>query len=271
LNAALGEVVRVMSRSHGRDISLYEEAFLAKSIERRLAATGHEAVTAYAGYLSEDSTEAEILLRALNITFSEFFRSLLTFSLLEQVILPSLAAKMGIAGRAEMRVWSAACGAGQEAYSIAILLDELAASGRIFATDRSGDEIAAAQEGVYDYASVHKVRLKHVRDYFTQAKESYAVAATLRGRVDFSVYDLLDDSSLAPSPSIYGEFDLVLCSNVLFYYRPEVRRRILTKAWNSLRPGGYLVTSEAEREIVAGHESFRAAFPLFPVFRKTGL
>jgi chemotaxis methyl-accepting protein methylase len=272
----LAGIVRVMGRTHGRDISPLDKAFLAKSIERRLAATGIKTAAAYRGYLSENSTEAEIFFRALNIAYSEFFRNPLTFALLEQVILPALVAEKEKAGRTEIRVWSAACAAGQEAYSIAILLDDLAAargraiSYRIFATDRSPAGIVAAQQGVYDYAVLHNVRLKHIRDYFTQEGESYTIIPALRNCIDFSAYDLLDKLSASPPPSIYGDFDMVICSNLLFYYRQDIRQCILSKVWNSLSPTGYLITGEAERDIVARNEGFRAAIPASIVFQKRG-
>ena len=275
MNREMAEIIRVMSRTHARDISLHDPAFLAKSIERRLAATGIKTAAAYGGHLSENSTEAEALSRALNINYSEFFRNPLTFALLEQVILPGLAVEKEKAGRAEIRVWSAACAAGQEAYSIAILLHDLttarggAISYRIFATDRSDAEIVAAQEGVYDSAAVHNVRWKHLRRYFTQEGESYTIIPALRNRIGFSVYDLLDELRASPPQSIFGDFDLAVCSNLLFYYRPDIRRRILNKIWKSLAAGGYLVTGEAEIDIVARHEGFRAAIPTSAVFQKT--
>jgi chemotaxis protein methyltransferase CheR len=275
MNEELADIVRVMDRTHGLDISVHDNAFLAKSIERRLATTGIKTAAAYSGYLSENSTEAEIFSRALNITYSEFFRNPLTFVLLELVILPGLVVEKEKTGRAEIRIWSAACAAGQEAYSLAILLDDLAAargraiSYRIFATDHSQAGIVAAQAGVYDYAAVHNVRLKHIRDYFTQKGESYTIIPALRDRIDFSVYNLLDEHSASPPPSIYGDFDLVVCSNLLFYYRQDIRQRILNKVWNSLSPTGYLITGEAERDIVARNEGFRAAIPPYAVFQKT--
>jgi two-component system CheB/CheR fusion protein len=118
-----------------------------------------------------------------------------------------------------------------EAYSLAILLEDLAAARgraiayRIFATGRSPAGIVTAQAGVYGYAAVHNVRLKHIRDYFTQAGESYTIVPALRDCVDFSVCDLLDELSASPPPSIYGDFDLIVCCNLLFYYRPDIRQR----------------------------------------------
>ena len=90
----------------------------------------------------------------------------------------------------------------------------------------------------------------------------------LKDRVSFSVHDLLDDGSSCPPASIYGEFDLVFCSNVLFYYRPELRQSILNKLRSCLRPDGYLVTGEAERDVVARVGGFRGVVPATTVYKK---
>ncbi len=71
-----------------------------------------------------------------------------------------------------------------------------------------------------------------------------------------------------PVAAIYGDFDLVLCCNLLFYYRPEVRQRILDKIVRALRPGGYCVTGAAEREIVARQTGLHAVAPPAAIFQK---
>ncbi len=270
----LDKIIRIMGQTHGRDISLYDDSFLVKSIDRRLADTGIRNIGNYSRALSENSTEAELFFRSLNIRYSEFFRNPLTFALLEQLILPGLAAKKEKSGRQEIRIWSAACAAGQEAYSIAILLDEMAAAGpssvpfRIFATDISEKDLLTGRTGAFDSAAVQNVRMKYLRHYFTKNGETYTLVPALRNRVDFSAYDLLEETSSCPPISIFGDFDLVICSNLLFYYRPDVRHRILDKVYNSMSPGGYLVTGEAERDIVVRLEGLRAVAPFAAVFQK---
>jgi chemotaxis protein methyltransferase CheR len=270
----LDAIIEVMCRVHCRDISLYDEAFLAKSADKRMAATGIRTLAAYGEALSDDHTEAEALFFSLRIAYSEFFRNPLTFAVLEQLVLPALIAANNKAGRTEIRVWSAACSAGQEAYSMAILLEEAASAParpvpfRIFATDISEVELSAAREGVYDFAAVQNVPLKHIQERFTRQGDRYRVFPRLKEFIDFSIFDLLDESSSCPPSSIYGDFDLVLCSNLLFYYRADVRRLILDKVCRALSPEGYLVTGEAEREIVSGHKGFRAVAPPAAVFRK---
>jgi chemotaxis methyl-accepting protein methylase len=274
LNTDLNEIVQVMRRTHDRDISKFDDAFLAKSLDKRLAATGIKTTAVYGEFLEENRAEVEAFYGSLNIAFSEFFRNPLTFALMEQLILPSVVEANRHAGRTEIRIWSAACAAGQEAYSMAILLDELASSRtdalpfRIFATDHADAELASAKQGVYGSAAVQNVSLKHIQKYFAAKGDAYEIAPALRDRVDFSAYDLLDERLSSPAASIYGDFDLVFCSNLLFYYRPEVRQLILNKVLRALCPGGYLVTGEAERQIVAENTGFRPVFPPSTIFQK---
>ena len=268
----LGHLFDVMSRFHGRDISFYDESFLAKSVEKRMAAVSIELVDTYLAYLSARADEADQLFASLNITFSEFFRNPLTFALLENLILPELIERKE---RTEIRIWSTACSAGQEPYSIAMLLDDLIARRgktvrfRIFATDRSGTELASAKRGVYEFGAVQNVRLKHIRSYFTQQGETFKVTAGIRDRIDFSFHDLLDQCSACPPESIYGDFDLVICNNVLFYYRPDIQRCILAKVYSSLSDKGYLITGEAEKAIVERTEGFCAVASASTIFQRT--
>jgi chemotaxis protein methyltransferase CheR len=263
----------VASQAYGRDLSLYEESFLLKMLDKRLAATAMPSA-AYAELLVHDSAEAETLFRSLNITYSEFFRNPLTFVLLEQFILPGLVEDKARSGQAEIRIWSAGCAAGQEAYSIAILLDELPAAQenaihfRIFATDIAPAELATAQRGVYDSAAVQNVRLKHIDKFFTRKDDIYIILPRLKERIAFSVYDLLDERSMCPPASIYGDLDLVICSNVLFYYKPKIQQLVLNKIRRCLSSRGYLVTGEAERAIVERTDGFYAAAPPAAIFQR---
>jgi chemotaxis protein methyltransferase CheR len=274
LGVEMDEIVAVMGQAYGLDLSCYDESFLAKSIERRREVTAAGTPAAYLERLTQDRAEAESLYRSLRVTYSEFFRNPLAFALLEQTLLPTLLNEKEEAARTEIRVWSAGCAAGQEPWSVAILLEELGVargnpvSYRIFATDLSGPDLALARRGSYGVETLGRVGLRRLNEYFLRQDGSYTVAARPRDRVDFSVYDLLDAGGTCPPASIYGGFDLVLCSNVLLYYRPKTQRLILDKVRRSLAPRGYLVTGETERQIVAGAGGFRAVAPPATVFQQ---
>jgi chemotaxis methyl-accepting protein methylase len=274
MNDDLHQIVKTMSVMHGKNISRYDESFLLKSLEKRMAETSNPTIADYCRYLSKEEWEAEEFYRSLNITYSEFFRNPLTVAVLEQRVLPRLIDEKQESGTAEIRVWSAGCAAGQEAYSVACLLDELLAarktslSYRIFATDISEKCLALARRGVYDAAAVQNVRLKHLKSCFESHNGVYSIAGRIKERIEFSFYDLLDERSTSPPGSIYGDFDLVFCSNLLFYYTPTIQQFILNKVCHSLSYGGYFVTGEAERGIVEA-TNLGEIFPMSAVYRKT--
>lgn len=270
----IDEAITVLRGTHGLDAAIYDETFLVKSLDKRRMATACDTSSAYLKRLAQDHAEADIFLRSLNINHSAFFRNTLTFALLEQLILPALVDAKEKSGQTGIRIWSAGCAAGQEAWSIAILLEELAIARErpipysIIATDVSSAALALARHGIYSATEVQNTPLKHIRTYFSVRGESYEIIPVLRERVDFSFYDLLDENSSSPAASIYGDFDLVICSNLLFYYRSEIRRRILDKVCRALSTGGYFVTGEAEKDIVAKHETLRPVMPFPAVFQK---
>ena len=270
----LDEIILLIGQTRDDDLSQYDTAFLLRTIETRMSVTGISSPKEYGSFLLENNPEIDLLFQSLQISYSEFFRNQLTFSLLEQHVLPGLIAAKQKNGT-EIRIWSAGCAAGQEAYSVAILLDEMTADlaekvpFRIFATDRSYSELDSAQKGVYDAAAVRNVRLKHLEKYFSKNNDSYLLNDCLKKTVNFSLFDLLDQNSISPPASIYGDFDIVFCSNLLFYYRPETRQLVLDKVSRSLSAEGVLVTGEAEISIVEKHGGFASFAKPSALFRKT--
>jgi chemotaxis methyl-accepting protein methylase len=270
------QLIQTLERTHGLRIDAYDEEFLQKSIDKRLAETRIKNVAAYEEYLAGNQVEAERFCQSLRINYSEFFRNSLTFALLEQQILPALIAEKKQSGQKEIRIWSAGCAAGQEVWSVAILLDDLLAakespvSFRIFATDLSESDLTKARAGVYSAEAAGNISLKHLSSYFSREGDAYVVAPRLRAHVDFSVYDLLDEHSSCPADSLYGDFDLILCCNLLFYYKPDVRQRIISKICRALSGGGFFVTGEAERDMVTKQEGFCIVAPASAIFQKRG-
>jgi chemotaxis methyl-accepting protein methylase len=268
------QVIAILRERHGLDVSCYDESYLARTVEKRGQGNGVASVAGYLARLREDGAEAAALARALRVSYSDFFRNPLAFAWLEQVILTAFVEGTERAARGEIRVWSAACAAGQEAWSVAILLDERVAGRepqvpyRVFATDVSEPDVDQARRAVYPAAALGNVRGRHLGGAFVQQGDAFSVIPRLRAQVEFSVYDLLGPGTTCPPASIYGDFDLVLCSNVLLYFRPEVQHRVLGKLRRSLAPGGYLIVGETERPIVEGAGGFRAVAPSASVFQK---
>lgn len=268
-------LLALMRRQHGLDLAIYEAGFLASALARRCRALRIDTPAAYLERLARDPAEARTLHRSLRIVYSEFFRDPLTFALLEQSILPALVGEKEHRCPAEIRIWSAGCAAGQETWSVAILMEDLITRRggrgryRIFATDQSESHLDTARAAIYRPEDLASLRWRHLQAYFAPRGDAFAIDDRLRERVEFSCYDLLDQGTTCPPTSIYGDFDLVLCRNVLLYYRAEVRDGMLDKLERCLAPGGYLVTGETERRIAAQAGGLRPVVPSVAIFRNS--
>ncbi|HWQ68114.1 MAG TPA: CheR family methyltransferase [Methanospirillum sp.] len=266
-----------MDTVHGLDISHFNPSFLEKSIKDRLDIIFLNTISDYCQYLAINPGEAAEFYNSLYITYSEFFRNPLTYAMLEQLVLPRLIEQRENAGTGEIRVWSAACAKGQEGYSIAILLDDLISSGktpvsyRIFATDRSEDGLAYGREGMYDSMAIQNVRMKQINTYFESYNHTWSISHKLKERIEFSSYDLLDEHSVCPPGSIFGDFDLIFCCNLLFYYQPDSQQFILEKISKTLTEGGYLASGEIERAIIEKSGLFTEVCSPSAIYRKRTL
>lgn len=258
------------------DISIFETSFLIKSIGRRVSLHACQSTDEYLNLFKTNANEPTELIESLHIGHSEFFRNPLTFACLEQLVLPMWANRRYKGNGPEIRIWSAACAAGQEAYSMAILLDEMNDANnsqleyRIFASDNHAGALAKAANGIYHRRSMGKTSLHRFEKYFSQDGDHYEISNRLKNRIDFSHFDLLSDAGYCPASSIFGDFDLVFCCNLLFYYNQQTQEKILEKIAKSISPNGYLVTGEVERELLIRND-YHEIVAHSAIFQKRGL
>jgi len=257
----------------GLDVSMYDDAFLNKSLQKRMSETQSDSAGAYSNLLEQSKVEVARLVDSLHISYSEFFRNSLTYSVLERIILPSLVQEKKTSKNKQIRIWSAACAAGQEAYSLAMLMEELKSSHdeklnyRIFATDQCDVQVNLARQGIYSADALNNLNRRRVKQWFTKQGDSYLVKPELKEHIDYSVFDLFSEQLSTPPASIFGDFDLVVCANLLFYYKPQFQEIIIGKAGSCLADKAYLVVGETERDILRRH-NFNEVFPQSGIFRK---
>jgi chemotaxis protein methyltransferase CheR len=272
MSELIHHITRQALEVHGVDISVYDSEYILKMTSRRVAMTADGDTAAYRRRLDTSPSELTDFILGLNNTYTDFFRDVLTFAFLEQIVLPGLVERACNSEHGSIRIWSAGCSSGQEAWSVAMLLDEIIAargnccSYRIFATDISYQTLKAGRRGKYERNAIRTLRLRHLDNCCMDNGNGYEIIPRLRHCVEFSEYDLLDPDSLCPPPCIYGDLDLVLCCNVILYYRDDIRRLILEKIHRSLADNGVFVAGESEREIVTRTKLFRALAPYASVF-----
>ena len=185
---------------------------------------------------------ADAIAEAMTINETSFFRDPAQFARLEQDVLPRLIKARGAASR--LRIWSAACAAGQEAWSIAMLLDETGLGGwriDLIATDFSTAEIARAAAGRYGMFEVQRgLNAARRARHFRAEDGEWVVADHLRRMARFRRFNLLDS---------YGwldEVDIVFCRNVLMYFDAANRAGVVERMADTLAPDGVLLVGESE-------------------------
>lgn len=273
-NNAFDKIIPALAERYGKYISLYDKCFVIKSVEKRIRENNLNSPESYLKFIFENSNEAQKFLNSLNITYSEFFRNPLTFSLLRQIIFPLILCEKEKSGNNNIRIWSTGCSAGQEVYSIAIILDELLSDKdkdykyHIFATDTNEAFIELAKRGSYDFQEVKNTSLNHIIKYFTKDKDRYNIICKFKENINFSVYDLLDENTSCPPESIYGNFDMIICCNLLFYYKSSIQKTIINKIEECLQVGGFFVTGEAEKSIVEKVSCFSPVSYTDSIFKK---
>jgi len=254
------------------DISRYDDSFLNTTCQKRIQETHCKTTEEYATILEQNKLECELFLNSLQNCYSEFFRNSLSFSVLERIILPSLLRRNNTKKNKEIRIWSAACAYGHEAYSFAMLLEELISgyekkpNYRIFATDQSESKVIEAQRGKYSREALNSLTMKRVKQWFTKNADTYTIKPVLKENIDFSLFDLFNNTLSCPPTSIFGNFDIVICANLLFYYKPNYRKAILEKATGCLAENGYIIVGEAERDILINY-NFTEVFPQSGIFK----
>jgi chemotaxis methyl-accepting protein methylase len=274
MKKTIDDILNLMSAKYSLDISVYDDSYLVKTVNNRIVELNLKTTDDYVAFLSDNSSESLLLSESLCNSYSEFFRNPLTFLLLEQLILPKLFSDKEGNTSGQIRIWSAGCSAGQEPYSIALLADNFRNDGRqkanvrIFATDRDEKLLQSARKGIYHFSSLLNTRLYFLNKYFSNSGEFYSIYSGIKEIIDFSVLDLLDSDSGAPPSSIYGDFDVVMCSNLLFYYKAEIQKKILNRIYLSLGDGGILVTGEAEVGLVKSFTGFRQYMAPSSIFTK---
>jgi two-component system CheB/CheR fusion protein len=239
----LRDILNLVRVRSGHDFSMYKRGTLFRRIARRMQVCDCVSILAYHQLLRDRPAELAHLLRDVLISVTSFFRDPEVFESIEREVIPKLFASKA-SGEA-VRVWTAGCASGEEAYSLGILLLEHASQLRmrpaiqIFATDIDERALAEARLGVYPATAPADLSPRWLERYFTRENGSLRVTRELRELVLFSPHNVLRDPP-------FSRLDLVACRNLLIYLNREAHHRVLTMFHFGLRPEGFLVLGTSE-------------------------
>jgi len=234
---------RFIEKSAGIALSSAKKPLVAGRLTKRLH---HHRIASFSDYYelitggsAPDETQLAIDLLTTNETY--FFREMQHFDLLRKL------AAAPRASRRPWRAWSAACATGEEAYSIAMVLADAlpGEEWEVVASDISARVLATARHGHYPMVRAQHIPPAYLQRYclkgFGPEEGTMLVSRMLRERVDFLRLNLN-----APALPRLDRFDVIFLRNVLIYFSPEVRRQVVSRVLELLRPGGYLFIGHAE-------------------------
>jgi chemotaxis protein methyltransferase CheR len=217
-------------------------------VRRAMARAGGGDVSDYLGRLQRGAADFEDLIGELTVGETYFFRDPLQFQVIREEILPALV-RQRPPGHV-LRVWSAGCASGEEAYSLAIALDEAGLGQRalVLATDLSRAALARAQAGVYGTWSLRGVDQAVIERCFRPDGQRLRIHDRLRSTVHFGHLNLAVDSYPSFANGTW-RMDLILCRNVLIYLDAGVVRAVGSRLVECLAPGGWLLTAPSDPPI----------------------
>lgn len=239
----LQQITTLLNRYEQVDFSHYKLSTLSRRIHRRCSIVGCVHLEDYIRRLQDSEEERKILRNDLLIGVTSFFRDPAAWDFIETNIIPALLEKSQ--PTEELRFWVTACATGEEAYSLAILLDEAIADlgkplkVKIFATDIDRVALEKAAQGIYPETIASDVAPDRLERYFVAKDRSFQVVRRLREMLIFAPHDLTKDAG-------FTRMHLITCRNVLIYMQSPLQQQVLRNLHFSLVPGGILFLGEAE-------------------------
>ena len=239
----LGQITNILNRHQHINFTHYKPSTLSRRIHRRCLITGYHDIDDYIGRLQIERQERETLCQDLLISVTKFFRDSSAWEYLETNIIPRTIEKINPGD--ELRCWVSACATGEEAYTLAILLDEAISDlgkqikVKIFATDIDRIALEKAANGIYPESIAKDLNPERLERYFIRQEQSFQVAKELREKLIFAPHDLTKDAN-------FTRMHIITCRNVLIYMQPQLQQQVLRNFHFSLVPKGFLLLGEAE-------------------------
>ncbi|PQO43668.1 chemotaxis protein CheB [Blastopirellula marina] len=257
-------IFQLLRTNYDINFSFYKRSTVTRRVQRRLLMSQITDLEEYVERLRTDPQELNRLYKDLLIGVTKFFRDGDAFDRLRHEVLPPLVKKVPDDG--ELRIWVAGCATGEEAYSIAILVQEVMeelkhlVSVKIFATDVHRASLEFASIGIYSESSVSEVMPSRLERFFTRVKDGYRVSQELRQMIVFAPHNVIKD---AP----FTKIDLITCRNLLIYLESLAQKKAISLFHFALNTGGVMTMgpSESPGELA---EEFDPIDERWKIFRK---
>jgi two-component system CheB/CheR fusion protein len=260
----INKIIRILEIQEHIDFSLYKIGTLTRRIYHRCSLTEYSSIEAYITYLETTEIERKLLIQDLLINSTQFFRDPEAWKFIENQVLPSLLENL--APEQELRIWVAGCATGEEAYTLAMLVDEAIGKHdklihtKIFATDLDTTALEVASEGVYPHSIAKEVSSERLQTYFIEKSDQFMVKPHLRKRLIIAPHNLIKNAG-------FSNMNLIICRNVMIYMQTPLQMQLLRMLHFSLASQGILFLGTAE--ILGSLESeFISIHPKWKIYQK---
>jgi chemotaxis methyl-accepting protein methylase len=240
----LKKVIYFINSLRGIDLCSYRQTFVFRHLRSRLLETGADSPLNYISYIKKNPEEIDLFLNALSINVTHFFRDHEVFEAFANKALPELIRRKETTERSLIRIWSAGCASGQEAYSLAILINEMLQGKenfvvRIWATDVDSTALERARKAEYDVRDLKEVNKKLLEKYFVPVYNKYTLKEEIKRMVRFERHNLITEKG-------FKFMDIIFCRNVMIYFSRQQQEQLFSKFYESLNSQGYLVIARVE-------------------------
>jgi chemotaxis methyl-accepting protein methylase len=265
-----GDATRLLAqveRERGIDLSQYRLSYVERRLGTRLRALGLLTYRQYGQFLSEHPEEYTRLLDTLTVNVTDFFRDPPVWKVIRGEVIPSILNAKADNGQRGLRVWSAGCATGEEAYSIAMAFLAAMPEGKpsfmlnVTGTDLDPVALATAQAAEYDLAKLEHVAAPDRVRFVETVGKRFKVRPEVTEHVRFRKLNLFSDE---PPMAV----DLILCRNVFIYFTREQQERITNVFHHALARGGHLVLGRTEKMAVGALGGFEPVSSKERIYRK---
>ncbi|MEA2102119.1 MAG: protein-glutamate O-methyltransferase [Thermodesulfobacteriota bacterium] len=233
----------------GIHLSDQKKRLLVARLSRRLRALELKTFTDYYQYLCDNKhTQKELinLINRITTNKTDFFREMHHFAFLTETALPKIIKQGEDNGNRRLRVWSAGCSSGEEPYSIAMTLADAFSRRKgwdikILATDLDTQVLKKATDAIYNTQTIAPVPSKYLSKYFIRKDNAYTITPQIRSMISFRRLNLMDKTFPMKNP-----FDIIFCRNVIIYFDPETKERLMGKVHCHLKKDGYMFIGHSE-------------------------
>lgn len=250
--AVLDKLKAAIAERFGIYVRPQDDAPFSKKIHTRVQTLKIPTYESYCDFLNGETEQSESewreLIRQITISETYFMRDKGHIHLLQNNILPELIQSQQ--AHKTLRIWSAGCSTGEEAYSLAILLHELIPDIqnwrlRIIGSDLNSEVVQKARQAIYGDWSLRSLTTKQKSLYFTQQGALWRLQDHICKMVSFYSNNLVDDGFVQYGSDFYN-FDLILCRNVFIYFAPKAIEKVLHRFYTALKSNSYLITGHME-------------------------